>query len=224
MHTAPHYATPHCAAPHTGRCSACDACCTEMDDTECGTCIHDRCTGECDCECACMGVFCDCSCDCSPEPEPELPVCADPATGACVTGDLDDSSACIPGDTTCSATGTCQAGACAPDAEHVALMADHHVGYAVPIGGVLAYENKVSPSGVGFDIACGNKAVRLDADADHVRTHIAEIMDEIAAAISFGMGRKKKEPVEATLFDAPTWDDIPAARALLTITGGSAVV
>tara|TARA_Y100001934_G_scaffold68542_1_gene84986 strand:+ start:1010 stop:2194 length:1185 start_codon:yes stop_codon:yes gene_type:complete len=107
-----------------------------------------------------------------------------------------------------------QMAACAPDAEHVALMADHHLGYAVPIGGVLAYENKVSPSGVGFDIACGNKAVRLDADADHVRTHIAEIMDEIAAAISFGMGRKNKESVEATLFDAPTWDDIPAARAL----------
>ena len=77
----------HCAAPHTGRCSACDACCTEMDDTECGTCIHDRCTGECDCECACMGVFCDCSCDCSPEPEPELPVCAAPATGACTACD-----------------------------------------------------------------------------------------------------------------------------------------
>jgi len=107
-----------------------------------------------------------------------------------------------------------QMAACAPDAEHVALMADHHLGYAVPIGGVLAYENKVSPSGVGFDIACGNKAVRLDVDADHVRTHIAEIMDEIAAAISFGMGRKNKESVEAMLFDAPTWDDIPAARAL----------
>lgn len=30
-----------------------------------------------------------------------------------------------------------------------ALMADHHLGYSVPIGGVLAYENAVSPSGVG---------------------------------------------------------------------------
>ena len=29
-----------------------------------------------------------------------------------------------------------QMAACAPDAEHVALMADHHLGYAVPIGGV----------------------------------------------------------------------------------------
>ena len=104
--------------------------------------------------------------------------------------------------------------ACAPDAEYAALIADHHLGYTVPIGGVLAYDNHVSPSAVGFDIAYGNKAVRLDADADYARAHIAEIMDEIAAAISFGMGRKNKESVEATLFDSPIWDDIPVARAL----------
>lgn len=40
-------------------------------------------------------------------------------------------------------------------------MADHHKGYAVPIGGVVAYKDAISPSGVGFDIACGNKAVLL---------------------------------------------------------------
>ena len=41
-------------------------------------------------------------------------------------------------------------------------MADGHLGYAVPIGGVVAYKDAISPSGVGFDIARGNKAVRLD--------------------------------------------------------------
>jgi tRNA-splicing ligase RtcB len=40
-----------------------------------------------------------------------------------------------------------------------ALMADHHLGYSMPIGGVVAYDGAISPSGVGFDIACGNKAV-----------------------------------------------------------------
>lgn len=39
-----------------------------------------------------------------------------------------------------------------------AMMADHHLGYAVPIGGVMVYNDAVSPSGVGYDIACGNKA------------------------------------------------------------------
>ena len=54
---------------------------------------------------------------------------------------------------------------CQRTADHVALMADHHQGYAVPIGGVVAYEDSISPSGVGFDIACGNKAVLTDLPA-----------------------------------------------------------
>jgi hypothetical protein len=32
-------------------------------------------------------------------------------------------------------------------------MADHHNGYAVPIGGVVAYKDSINQSGVGFDIA-----------------------------------------------------------------------
>jgi tRNA-splicing ligase RtcB (3'-phosphate/5'-hydroxy nucleic acid ligase) len=48
-------------------------------------------------------------------------------------------------------------------ARTVALMADGHVGYVMPIGGVAAYENAVSVVGVGFDIACGNAAIRTDA-------------------------------------------------------------
>src|SRR4051812_39874718 len=43
------------------------------------------------------------------------------------------------------------------------LCADGHLGYAHPIGGVVAYEADISISGVGFDIACGNMAVQLDA-------------------------------------------------------------
>src|SRR5262245_22928869 len=35
-----------------------------------------------------------------------------------------------------------------------ALMADGHLGYAIPIGGVVAYRDAVSPSGVGYDISC----------------------------------------------------------------------
>ena len=47
-------------------------------------------------------------------------------------------------------------------AEHAALMADGHLGYVMPIGGVAAYRNQVSVAGVGFDIACGNAAIRTD--------------------------------------------------------------
>src|SRR5580692_1098945 len=95
---------------------------------------------------------------------------------------------------------------CARDADHAALMADHHLGYAVPIGGVVAYENSISPSGVGYDIACGNKAVLTDADASEVRKNIGPIMDDIFRTVSFGVGRKNDdERVDHELFDSPTW-------------------
>lgn len=58
-------------------------------------------------------------------------------------------------------------------------MADHHKGYAVPIGGVVAYRNSISPSGVGFDIACGNKAVGLDMPGGTLRENIRQIMDDV---------------------------------------------
>src|SRR5215213_1711043 len=51
-------------------------------------------------------------------------------------------------------------------AEQVALMADGHVGYVMPIGGVAAYDNKASVVGVGFDIACGNAAIRTNLNID----------------------------------------------------------
>jgi tRNA-splicing ligase RtcB len=98
---------------------------------------------------------------------------------------------------------------CRKEAAHVALMADHHLGYAVPIGGVVAYEGHVSPSGVGYDIACGNKAVRLDAPAAEVRAGIKTIMDDVFRSISFGVGRKNAERVDHALFDDPLWADEP---------------
>jgi tRNA-splicing ligase RtcB len=102
---------------------------------------------------------------------------------------------------------------CARTADRAALMADHHKGYAVPIGGVVAYENAISPSGVGFDIACGNKAVLTDAGAGDVRARIKTIMDDIWANISFGIGRHNNETVDHELFDDPAWK-LPAIRSL----------
>lgn len=99
-----------------------------------------------------------------------------------------------------------QIAACAATgAAYCALMADHHKGYAVPIGGVVAYRDAISPSGVGFDIGCGNKAVRLDMPAREARNKIGKIMDDIFGALSFGMGRVNAEKVDHALFDDPTW-------------------
>ncbi|MEZ5391613.1 MAG: RtcB family protein [Bryobacterales bacterium] len=98
-----------------------------------------------------------------------------------------------------------QMAACERTADRVAFMADHHLGYAVPVGGVVAYREHISPSGVGYDIACGNKAVRLDADADEVRAKIDVIMDDVFSALEFGVGRRNQESVDHELFDDTAW-------------------
>lgn len=117
-------------------------------------------------------------------------------------------------------------------AEHVALMADGHMGYVMPIGGVAAYRNKVSVVGVGFDIACGNCAIRTDLRYDQVAAYLPEYADEIAGTISFGVGRHNRAddaPTDHPLFVSPAWEAVPAqhrrsllgkARSQLGTVGG----
>lgn len=92
---------------------------------------------------------------------------------------------------------------CAELADYAVLCADHHPGYSQPIGGVVAYKDYISPSGVGYDIACGNKAVKTNVFVPSLHgKEIREIMDEIAQRISFGVGRVNNEPVDHPVLDA----------------------
>jgi len=100
------------------------------------------------------------------------------------------------------------------DAKRACLMADHHKGYSQPIGGVVAYRGMISPSGVGYDIACGNKAVRTELKLDDIRWRIPQIADRIAEEIEFGLGRRNRERVDHPLFESPTWRDVPELRRL----------
>jgi tRNA-splicing ligase RtcB len=98
------------------------------------------------------------------------------------------------------------------------LCADGHLGYAQPVGGVVAYRGAVSVSGVGFDIGCGNYAVKTDlraADLDEELFHA--LATDIAENISFGVGRcNTYQQVEHPLLEKdshPAWD-IPFVKAL----------
>ncbi len=91
----------------------------------------------------------------------------------------------------------------AGDAEYGVLCADHHPGYSQPIGGAVAYEGHVSPSGVGFDIGCGNKAVQTEltrSDLDELGG-VASIMREISQRISFGMGVPARQRADHPVLD-----------------------
>src|SRR3954471_15992674 len=94
-------------------------------------------------------------------------------------------------------------------AEQAALMADGHVGYVMPIGGVAAYDNKASVVGVGFDIACGNAAIRTNLSiGDFNRSALEHFADEIQRTISFGIGRRNESgnaPVDDPLFASSSW-------------------
>jgi len=97
-------------------------------------------------------------------------------------------------------------------AERVALMADGHLGYVMPIGGVAAYRNQVSVVGVGFDIACGNAAIRTDLTRVQLEGRFGELADEIQSSLSFGVGRKNRAddaPTDDPLFADAAWDAIP---------------
>ncbi len=118
-------------------------------------------------------------------------------------------------------------------AEHVALMADGHMGYVMPIGGVAAYRDQVSPIGVGVDIACGNAAIRTDLQVEQIEQDLESIADEIAGTIGFGMGSPTNSapdaPRDHELFADAAWEAVPArlrgklrerARAQLGTVGG----
>jgi tRNA-splicing ligase RtcB len=99
------------------------------------------------------------------------------------------------------------------------ICADGHLGYAQPVGGIIAYEGQISISGVGFDIGCGNMAVRLDVPFTAIADRIGPIIKDVSRIISFGVGRTNEERVEHALFDdaepgkPPTWATIARRRA-----------
>jgi tRNA-splicing ligase RtcB (3'-phosphate/5'-hydroxy nucleic acid ligase) len=88
------------------------------------------------------------------------------------------------------------------------ICADGHLGYAQPVGGVIAYEKQISISGVGFDIGCGNMAVRLDVPYTTIADRVGPILKDVSRVISFGVGRNNQERVEHDLFDdAEAWHE-----------------
>jgi tRNA-splicing ligase RtcB len=112
--------------------------------------------------------------------------------------------------------------------ERGVLCADGHKGYAQPIGGVVAYKDKISLSGVGFDIACGNLAILTDAKRGEIAPRIKSIMNDVVRDISFGIGQKAKTRVDHDLFDDEAWKIAPigglremARDQLGTVGGGN---
>ncbi|MCB9330001.1 MAG: RtcB family protein [Lewinellaceae bacterium] len=101
-----------------------------------------------------------------------------------------------------------------PD-DRAALTADAHYGYGHPIGGVVAYKNKISLSGVGFDIACGNKACQTNIRAADIDRD--KVMDAVFKEIGFGIGRPNLKPIDHPVFDDLSKAAFKPQRAMMKL-------
>ncbi len=94
------------------------------------------------------------------------------------------------------------------------LCADGHKGYAQPVGGVVAYEEHISVSGVGFDIGCGNTAIETDMEMHDIQARIPTILADIGKRISFGVGRPAILKVQHEVLDEIAAHGDPIVRSL----------
>ena len=92
-----------------------------------------------------------------------------------------------------------------------ALMPDAHVGYGLPIGGVLATENAVIPYAVGVDIACRMKLTVLDIPVRDLERKQDRLTRAIEAETRFGVGANFRERREHDVMDAD-WSVSPITQ------------
>ncbi|MBN1501871.1 MAG: RtcB family protein [Spirochaetes bacterium] len=119
---------------------------------------------------------------------------------------------------------------------HVALMPDCHVGYGMPIGGVIACDNSVIPNAVGVDIGCGMGAIETDLADDCIqdKRQIRELCDLIKQRVPVGEGNSHRHPGKWANFEkyldnlkgeVPGWldnsDFTRDAKNLGTLGGGN---
>ncbi len=97
-----------------------------------------------------------------------------------------------------------------------AMMPDAHVGYGMPIGGVAALDNAVSPGFVGYDIACRMTLSILDIAPNDFMKHREQIAKSMRAVSSFGKGAgfAGKERRSHPVMDDPLWQELNHVKQL----------
>jgi len=88
-----------------------------------------------------------------------------------------------------------------PVATGGALMPDAHIGYGLPIGGVLACDNAVIPYAVGVDIACRMKLSVLDMPSETLQTRLNHYKEALEAGTRFGVGVQHEQPKSHDVMD-----------------------
>jgi len=85
---------------------------------------------------------------------------------------------------------------------HVAIMPDAHMGYGMPIGGIMAADGVVVPNAVGVDIGCGMCAVQTSLR--HIDTgRLKKILGLIRKSVPVGFMHHRKKQGEEFMPDPP---------------------
>lgn len=95
-----------------------------------------------------------------------------------------------------------------------ALMPDAHVGYGLPIGGVLATADAVIPYAVGVDIACRMRLSVYDVPPDVLEHDPRPYERALLDRTYFGAGRKNPDRPDHPVLHEDTWDDTRFLRPL----------
>src|ERR687894_2206895 len=97
-----------------------------------------------------------------------------------------------------------------------ALMPDAHLGYGLPVGGILAAEGAVIPWAVGVDIACRMRLSVYDVSSDLIDGRRDDLTEVLLRNTNFGAGSKYKEGrrPEHEVLEDPAWEATAFLRSL----------
>jgi tRNA-splicing ligase RtcB len=95
-----------------------------------------------------------------------------------------------------------------------ALMPDAHMGFGLPIGGVLATENAVIPYAVGMDIGCRMALSIIDENDGFLKRYEYQIKQALKNHTHFGMEGGLDVRQEHQVLDSPVFNQIPFLKPL----------
>ncbi len=102
-----------------------------------------------------------------------------------------------------------------PVARRGALMPDAHLGYAMPIGGVVSLEEAISPSFVGYDISCMMQLSLFDLPPKEFIAHRRKFAAVLRSGTSFGLGADFKPGQRRhAVMDDPRWQETKLLKTL----------
>lgn len=95
-----------------------------------------------------------------------------------------------------------------PIAEAAALMPDAHVGYGLPVGGVLATRNAIIPYAVGVDIGCRMCLTVYNIKPSYLDRHQYQLKQMLKEHTTFGTGKGPANPMDDEVLERPIFNEI----------------